>query len=68
MAILLDHFIGANEQCLRQVKAERLGGFEVDDHELGRLLDREIGRFFAFQDAIALRPRADICGANKNVR
>jgi hypothetical protein len=38
---------------LRQRKAKRLGGLEVDDHlELGRKLHREIARLLTAQDAM----------------
>jgi hypothetical protein len=36
---------------LRHGEAERLRGFEIDDQfEFGRLLDRQIGGFFALKD------------------
>ena len=36
---------------MRHGEAERLGGLEVDDQlELGRLLDRQIGRLGALED------------------
>jgi hypothetical protein len=40
-----DHLVGLGGQHLWHAEAERLGGLEIDDQlELGRLLDREIGR------------------------
>ena len=36
----------------RHVEAERLGGLEIDDQfELGRLLDRQVGRLGALENA-----------------
>jgi hypothetical protein len=47
-ASLFDHLIGAGKQHRRHLQAERLGGLQVEDEfELGRLLDREVGRFGA---------------------
>src|ERR1700686_5437747 len=40
-----DHLVGTEQQGLRHRDAKRLGGFEVDHQlELGRLLNRNIGR------------------------
>jgi hypothetical protein len=39
--LLLNYLVGGRQQRLRDRKAERLGGFEVDDHlDFHRLLDR----------------------------
>jgi len=50
---------GAGEQLVRYGEAERFGGFEVD-HKfiLGRRLHRQIGRLFAFENAIDVLGRA----------
>src|SRR5215467_5083387 len=50
---LLDHVVGADEDRLRDRQPERLGGLEIDHQlELGRLLDRQIGRFRPLQDPV----------------
>ena len=44
-SILFDQFVRAGNDARRQLKAECLSGFEVDDHlELGWLLNWKIGR------------------------
>ena len=49
----LDHLVGACEKYVRHFEAKRLCGLEVD-HQLepGRLLDRQVGRLFAFDDLV----------------
>ena len=50
---LFDHLVGNSEQRRRDRDTEPVCGFAVDDRlELGRLLDRDIGDFRAFEDKI----------------
>src|SRR5215472_11736968 len=54
-ASLFDHLVGAGEQRRRNLKAERLGGCQIDDElELGRLHHRQIGWLGAFQNAAGI--------------
>ena len=47
---LFDHLVGLSQQQWRHGEAERFGSFEVDGQlKFGRLLDRQIGRFLAFE-------------------
>src|SRR5215510_10182078 len=49
----LDHFVGPDEDGLRDCQAKRLRRLQVDDEfELGGLLDRKIGRLRALQDLV----------------
>src|SRR6516165_6532641 len=51
LAHLLNHLVGARRQPGRHVKAERLGGSQVD-HELEsrRLIDRQVGGLLALEN------------------
>jgi hypothetical protein len=52
---LIDHFVGAQQQRLRQRQAERAGGAPVDDQlEARHLLDRQVGRLDAAQQAVGV--------------
>jgi hypothetical protein len=54
-----DDLVGEPLKMQRHVKAECLGGFEVDDEiELGRDLDRQIAGLRSTQDAIDMGGRA----------
>jgi hypothetical protein len=47
----LNNLIGSRQQRFRDIKAEGLGGLEVDDElELGRLHDWQVGRVGAVED------------------
>src|SRR6516164_8257777 len=47
-----DHLVGASEERFGNRKADRFRGFDVDHQlELGRLLNRQITRLLAFEDA-----------------
>src|SRR5262249_29632918 len=50
---LFDHLVGAGEQDRWQVDTNRFGGLDVDDErELGRLLDRQVGRLGALENLV----------------
>ena len=50
---LLDHLVGAGEQRGRDGNSERFGSLEIDHQlELGRLLNRKIGRLCAFENLV----------------
>ena len=49
---LLDHLVGGRQQRFRDGEAECLGSLEVDrELELGGLLNRQVARLFALEDA-----------------
>ena len=51
-----DHLVGAGEQCVRNLEAERPRGLEVDGQfELRWLLNGKIGRLLALKDEINIR-------------
>src|SRR4029077_791670 len=60
-----DHLVGAAEQRNRDRDAERLSGLEIEDQlDFRRLLDRQIGRFLALEDAAGIDAGQTICVAN----
>src|SRR5262249_55962599 len=51
-----DHLVGARQECLRDRKAECLGGLEIDDQlDLHLLLDRQIGWLFTLENATGVK-------------
>ena len=54
--VSFDHLVGAAEAS-RECDAKRLGGLQIDHQfDLGRLLHRQVARFFAFEDASCVKP------------
>jgi len=50
--LLLDHLVGAHQQPGRKFDPERLRRFAVENQlDFCGLLDRQIGRFLAFENA-----------------
>src|SRR5262249_22039981 len=50
---LFDHFVGAQQESFRYFKTERLGSRQIDGKiELGRLLDRDVGRLRPAQNLV----------------
>jgi hypothetical protein len=58
---LFDHLIGEREHGLRNREAERLCRLEVDDQLVfGRLLKRQVGGFFAVENAVDIASGATV--------
>ena len=52
----LDHLVGAGEQRRRHLEAERLRGIQIHNKiELGRLLDRQVGRLLVSDEGSVRR-------------
>src|SRR5437763_2854457 len=52
LAHSLDHRVGTQRKCWRNVQSEHPRGLEIDDQLIfRRRLDRQVGRLLAFQDA-----------------
>jgi hypothetical protein len=61
LASLFDHFVSAGDQCGRNLKAERLCGFEIDCKLVFcRGLHRQVGWLLALQNAIDVSSGAAI--------
>jgi hypothetical protein len=56
---LFDYLIGTCEQRRRHGETKRLCGLEIDrQFVLGRCLHRQVGRLFAFEDAVDVARRS----------
>ena len=54
---LLDHLVGATKERQRHGDAKHLCGFEVDEQfDFGGLLDRQVHRLFALENAAHVAP------------
>src|SRR6185437_10181192 len=57
-SLLLDHLVGAAQQCNRKDKAKRFRGLEIDDQFGVRgLLDRQVGGLLALENTARYRCR-----------
>ena len=55
-ASLFDHLVGKRKKRVRHSKIHRFGGFQVEHEQVARrLLDRQIGGFRAFENAVDQR-------------
>src|SRR5262249_52777274 len=61
----LDHLVGAGDECWRQIEADGARSLHVDDElKPVQLLDRELGRIGALEDAIHMRGGATPASPN----
>ena len=58
---LFDHLVGECEQLIRHIQAERVRGLKIDDQlEIGRQLDRQLGRLRPLENEAGVYPRTAI--------
>jgi hypothetical protein len=61
---LFDHLVGASGNPNRRFEAKRFGSFEVNGKfEFGWLLDLQVRRLGAFEDAVDIRRRLTKAGS-----
>jgi hypothetical protein len=66
---LLDHFVGSREERFRHLDAQRLCRLQVDgEYELGRLLNRQVGRLGAVEDFADIDANLTVTSRKKNLR